>query len=96
MPERTISRKAAASLVLAALSCCLWPFASIPAIAVGVASLVLAVLGLRDIGRGQERVKGRPLALAGLVLEAAAMLVFLLLVPAVERVREASRRMISS
>jgi hypothetical protein len=92
MSGRTTSRKAAISLVLAALSCCLWPFASMPALAVGVAGLILAVLGLWDICRSQGRMRGRRLAVTGLVVEAVAMLVFLLVVPAVEGVREAAGR----
>jgi hypothetical protein len=87
---RAISVKAAASLVLVALSCCLWVFADIPALATGVAGLVLAGLGLWEIHRSQGRLKGRSLAVAGIGVEAAAMLVFLLLVPAVGRIREAA------
>jgi hypothetical protein len=92
MPVRAISSKAVASIVLAALSWCLWPFAGIPAFVIGVASLVLAILGLWDIHRGQGRLKGRLLAVGGIVTQAVAMVVFLLLVP----VREAAQRMMST
>jgi hypothetical protein len=96
MLERRISGKALASLVLVALSCVLWVYTNLPALAVGIASLVLADLALWDIGRSQGRIRGRLLALAAIVLEAVAMVVFLFLVPAVVRVREAAQRMNST
>jgi hypothetical protein len=96
MATRAISGKSAASLAIAVLSVGLWSFTDLPALTAGVAALLLAVFGLWDIGRSQGRLKGKGLAVAGIVVEAAAMLVFLLLVPAVGRVREAAQRLAST
>ena len=87
------SRKAVASLVLAILSLCLWAFTNIPALPVGVVCLVLAFLALWDVGRSQGELRGRPLACWSIVIELAGMLIFLGLVPAVQRVRDAAQRM---
>jgi hypothetical protein len=96
MSERVLSRKAVAALVLAVLSFGVFPFADLPGLTIGAAALLLAVLGLRDIRRSWGALKGRGLAVAGLVTEGGALLVFLLVLPAVQRVREASQRMIST
>jgi hypothetical protein len=91
-----ISRKAAVSVVLAMLSLCLWAFTKIPALPVGVACLVLAILALRDIRRSQAELRGRQLARGSIAIELAGMLSFLVMVPAVQRVREAAQRSVSS
>src|SRR4051812_43754609 len=96
MSEQTVSGKSAAGLGLAVLSVGLWSFTDLPALPVGIASLVLAVLGLRDIRRSEGRLKGEGLASASIVAEAVALLVFLLLVPAVQKVRESAQRMVST
>jgi prepilin-type processing-associated H-X9-DG protein len=88
--ERT-SGKAIASLVLGLSSffCCL--FTAIPAV-------ILGILGLNEISASQGRVKGRGMAISGLVtgvlgcsLVPIAVLLALLL-PAVQAAREAARR----
>ncbi len=85
------SGKAITAFVLGLLSFCLWIFAGIPAIVYGI-------LGLRDIGASRGRLKGQGLAIAGMILGGVAMLLavpFLLialLVPAVQKVREAAGR----
>jgi hypothetical protein len=87
------SGKAAGSPGLAVLSWGVWPFVDLLALGVGISSLILAVLGLRDVRRSQGQLKGDWLAHAGIAVECVAMLVFLLLLPAVTRVREAVDRM---
>ena len=90
------SRKSIASAALAALSICLWACtrASDPvALSFGAACVVLAFLGLRDIRRSEGRLGGGWLAVGGVVAEAAAVVVFLGLVPAVRNLQDAARRM---
>src|SRR5207302_195221 len=90
-PEGT-SGKAVASLILGILSFCLPVILGIPAI-------ILAILGLRDINRSQGRLKGQGLAIAGIITAVLGGLVLGpiavgvgLLVPAVQKVREAAER----
>ena len=54
------SGKAVAALVLGFLSFCLWLFAAVPAI-------ILGILSLRDISRSNGRLKGQGMAIGGLV-----------------------------
>lgn len=90
------SRRAVASLVLGILGIAPCFFLT------GIPAIVLGALGHRDISRSGGRLKGQGLALAGIILGAAslftslaAFLVILpaLLLPAVQKVREAANRM---
>jgi hypothetical protein len=89
-PQET-SGKAVASLVLGILSFCLPVFASI-------AAIILGIVGLSNINQSQGRLKGRGLAIAGIVTGAISpfimvpLMLFALLLPAVQKVREASSR----
>jgi hypothetical protein len=90
-PVRT-SGKAVASLVLGVLSFCLSALAGIPAV-------ILGVLGLNDISRSPRRVGGRGVAIAGIVTGALGTLLTVvlipvigLLLPAVQKVRDAAAR----
>jgi hypothetical protein len=89
------SGKAVASLVLGFLSFCTLLLTGIPAI-------VLGALALRDVGRGRGRVKGQGLAIGGLVLGIVGTLAscgvvpFAILLPAVQKVRDAAARTQSS
>jgi hypothetical protein len=99
MPARTTSTKALASVALAALTVGLWAFADVPPLAVlplGVACIALAVLASRDIRRSDGTLAGRWLAVAAIWSELAAMVCFVLLLPAVQKVRENARRMVSA
>jgi hypothetical protein len=60
-PAAKTSGKAMASLVLSFGSFCLPVLAAIPAV-------ILAILGIRDIGRSHGRLTGQGLAIAGIVL----------------------------
>jgi hypothetical protein len=84
------SGKAIAGLILGALSFVLLLFTGIPAI-------IFAALGMRDIGRSKGRLTGQGLAIAGLVTGILGTLLTcaalpLLLIPAVQKVREAANR----
>jgi prepilin-type processing-associated H-X9-DG protein len=89
---RSRSGKAVAALVLGFLSFCLWLFAAVPAI-------ILGILSLREISRSNGRLKGQGMAIGGLVTAGLAIVLFPLvlipiglLVPAVQKVRSASVR----
>jgi hypothetical protein len=84
------SGKAVAAFILGLLSFCLPLLLGIPAI-------IFAILGLGDINRSRGRVGGRGLAITGIILGSASMLIgplvmLALLVPAVQKVREAAAR----
>jgi hypothetical protein len=99
MPARTTSMKALASVALAALSVGLWAFADVPppaVLPVGVACISLAWLASRDIRRSDGTLAGRRLVVAAISSELAAMAFFVLLLPAVQKVRENARRMVSA
>ncbi len=96
MPQPAISRKSAVSFVLAVLSLFLWAFTNVPALPVGIACLALAFLAIWDVRRSQGQLKGHGLAVGSIATEGAAMLVFLLLLPAIQRVREAADSMAST
>jgi hypothetical protein len=87
-PART-SGKAVGSLVFGFLSFCLTILAGIPAIALGV-------MGLRDVSRGDGKVGGRGMAVAGIALGALGSVTSLALVilgiPAYQNLREAQAR----
>jgi prepilin-type processing-associated H-X9-DG protein len=89
-PLTTTSGKATAAFILGLLSFCLPLLLGIPAI-------ILGILGLSDIGKSGGRVGGKGLAITGLVLGCVSMVLMpfvmiALLVPAVQRVREAAAR----
>jgi hypothetical protein len=81
--------KAVASLVLGLLSLCFAFVAGIPAI-------IFGVLALGDVRRGQGRVGGQGLAIAGIILGCVGSVMTLvniaLLLPAVTAARDAARR----
>jgi uncharacterized paraquat-inducible protein A len=82
---RKTSRKAVASLVLGILSILFWCLAGIPAI-------VLGILALVEIRRDAGRLKGRELALAGIILSCVLGIVCIpvipaLILPAVQKLR---------
>ena len=95
----TTSRKSLASAALATLSIGLWACTRLPdpvVLSFGAACVVLAYLGLRDIRRSEGRLGGGWLAIGGVLAEAAAVVVFLGLLPAVRNVQEAARRMVET
>ena len=77
--------KALAGFILALLAWCLWPFAAVAASVVGVVSVGLALWTYRA---GRRRLA---LGIVGCNACGAAM-AFLVLVPAVQHVQEATRR----
>jgi hypothetical protein len=79
------SGKATAALVLGLMAFCLTIFTGIPAI-------ILALLSFRDINRSRGRLKGKGLAVAGLLLGCLGMILPVLLVPSVFTVRETAGR----
>lgn len=86
------SGKAVASLVLGILSLFCNVLAGLPA-------LILGILALREIGRSRGRLAGQGLAIAGIVTACVCSLIncgglipFAILVPAVQKVREAAER----
>ena len=87
-PEAT-SGKAVAALILGLMSLCLSIFTGIPAI-------ILGAMSLSQIKRSRGRLGGQGMAIAGIVLGAASLvlvtpaLLIGLLVPAVQKVREAA------
>ena len=96
MTPATTSGKAIASMALAALTLCLWSFTELPALVVlpiGAACIGLALLGLRDIRRSEGRLAGRRLAIGAGVAQSVAVFVFLALLPAIEKIREARERL---
>jgi len=91
----TTSGKAITSAILGVLSLILC------SVFTGLPAIILGALGLRDIGRGQGRVGGKGLAIAGIVTGGLSFLclpVILigLLLPAVSRVRDAAARISSA
>jgi hypothetical protein len=88
------SGKAIASLILGILSFCIPILGSI-------AAILLGVLGLVDISRSRGRLRGTGLAVGGIVTACIAFLttpfiLIALLLPAVQKVREAANRVQSS
>jgi hypothetical protein len=90
------SGKALVSLALALLSLALWPLLGGVALALAGLGLALGGLALWDIQRSPGRLRGRALALWGITLQVAGGMVFLVLPPAVQRVREAAQRSTSA
>jgi hypothetical protein len=89
-PQSTTNGKAITALILGVLSFCLPVLLSIPAI-------ILGILGLVDAKDERRGVRGRGLAITGIVLGSLSMIVtpfvmMALLVPAVAKVREAAAR----
>ena len=84
---RYTSGKAIGALVLGLLSPFLCVFAGLPAI-------ILGALGLSDISQSKGRVRGKGMAITGIVLGAlgCTLLPIALLLPAVQSAREAARR----
>jgi hypothetical protein len=68
----------------------------------GIPAIILAIMGLRDIGASGGRLKGQGVAIAGIVVSVIGMLfvfpavLIALLLPAVQKVREASARIQSA
>jgi hypothetical protein len=88
---QTTSGKAGAALALGLLSFCL-------SIVTGLPAVILAFMALNDIKRSHGRLRGQGMALAGLIMGLLTTVLLLpalmiaLLVPAVQKVREAASR----
>jgi len=88
--ETVTSGKAIASLICSLLFC-------IP-ILPSILAIIFGALGLRDIGRSRGRLSGQGLAISGLVMGSVGLvlvgpaMLLLLLLPAVQKVREAAYR----
>ena len=99
MAAPTTTAKAATSFALAVASICGWAFTDLSPLAVApvaVGCVVLGMIALRDVRRSQGTLEGRWLALGGVSTGIAALVVFLGLVPAVQKVRESASRMVST
>ncbi len=81
------SWKAVAALVLGLTSLGLWIFEPVPALILGVGSLLLAAIAIVELRRSGGRLHGQGLALGGIT---ATILGIVLIGPAVERMREVS------
>jgi Protein of unknown function (DUF1559)/Domain of unknown function (DUF4190) len=87
-PQSATSGMAIASVILGILSLYVGFFAGVPAI-------ILGVLGLRAIGKDKGRFKGKGIAIAGLVTGAFGSLAPIVLLMAVQRLRDAADRAVS-
>ncbi len=86
--EVKTSGRAITSLVLGLGSFCLWVFTGIPAVIYGS-------LALSDIGKSRGRLKGKGMALTGIItgsIGSLGVVLIALLLPAVNAAREAARR----
>jgi hypothetical protein len=89
-PQPATSGMAIASVVLGVLSLCVGSFLT------GVPAVILGILGQRTIGRSEGRLKGKGMAKTGLVLGLFGSLVPILLLLAVQSVRETANRLWSA
>ena len=86
MMQKT-SGMAIAALVVGIVSCCIWvvfiPVGPFLAVISGIVALVLGILAVRQVNRDPVTLKGRGLAVTGIVLGAIMVVIGLLLVVAV-------------
>jgi hypothetical protein len=75
MPQRT-SGKAIAALVLGIVSMCV-PYVGI---VTGVIAIVFGVLGMKEVDRDPQTVKGKGMAITGLVLGAVALVLYIIVI----------------